>query len=49
MSFDAPPNSLKYSNANPKVKTTEEGVGAHSLAHNILRVKKSVFELWSGD
>jgi hypothetical protein len=31
---------LKDSNASPKVKTTEEGVGAHSLARNTSRVKR---------
>jgi hypothetical protein len=29
--IDTPSNSLKESNANPKVKTTKEGVGAHFL------------------
>ncbi len=38
---NAPPNSLKYSNANPKVKTMEEkGVWARSLAHNTFGVKR---------
>jgi hypothetical protein len=37
---DAPQNSLKDSNANLKVKTTEEkGVGVHSLARNTSGVK----------
>ncbi len=36
---DAPSNSLKDSNANPKVKTMEEGVRAQSLAYNTFRVK----------
>jgi hypothetical protein len=34
---DAPPNSLKDSIANPKVKTME-GIGVCSLIHNILGV-----------
>ncbi len=38
MCFDAPPNSLKNSNVNPKVKITE-GVRVRSLTHNILGVK----------
>jgi hypothetical protein len=37
---DTPPNSLKYSNANPKVETTEEkGTWVCSLVHSILGVK----------
>jgi hypothetical protein len=37
MSFDTLP-SLKDSNVSPKWKITkEQGVGAHSLAHNILK------------
>jgi hypothetical protein len=36
---DAPPHSLKDSNVNLKVKTTEEGVGVHSLACSILGVE----------
>ncbi len=40
MDCDAPPNSLMDSFVSPKVKTLEgEGVEAHSLAHNILRVQ----------
>ncbi len=38
MEYDAPPNSLKDSNANPKMKTME-GVAICSLTHNISRVK----------
>jgi hypothetical protein len=38
---DTPPNSSKDSNASPKLKTMEEeGIGAHSLAYNIYRVRK---------
>jgi hypothetical protein len=37
--INTPPNSLKNSNASPKVKTTEEGIGAHSLPCNISGVK----------
>jgi len=33
------PHFLKDSNASLKVKTMEEEVGVHSLAHNILKVK----------
>jgi hypothetical protein len=37
---DAPPNSLKDSNANPKMKRSEEeGIGAFSLIRNIFGVK----------
>jgi hypothetical protein len=36
---DAPPNSLIDSNVSPKVKTTEEGVGACSLARSISGVE----------
>ncbi len=37
---DAPPHSLKDSNANPKVETTKEKkVGVCSLAHNTLGVE----------
>jgi hypothetical protein len=40
---DAPPHSLKDSNANPKVETTkEEKVRVCSLARNILGVKGRV-------
>jgi hypothetical protein len=39
---DVPPNSLKYSNVSPKVKTKEkeEGVGACSLTRNNFRVRR---------
>jgi hypothetical protein len=38
---DTPPNSSKNSNVSPKMKTMEEErIGAHSLTHNISRVKK---------
>jgi hypothetical protein len=33
------PQTRKNSNASPKVKTTEEGIGAHSLPCNISGVK----------
>jgi hypothetical protein len=36
---DTPPNSLKDSNANPKVKTMER-VGICSLTHNTLGVRR---------
>jgi hypothetical protein len=43
MPNDAPPNSLKDSNASPKVKTTkEERARIHSLIYNTLGVKKGV-------
>jgi hypothetical protein len=38
--FTHPPNSLKDSNASPKVKTTnKKEIGACSLTHNTSRVK----------
>ncbi len=37
--IDAPPNSLKDSNASPKVKTMKKIVGVCSLIHNTSRVK----------
>jgi hypothetical protein len=38
--INAPPHSLKDSNASPKVKTIKEkGIGVHSLMHNTLRVE----------
>jgi len=37
--FDAPPNSLMDSTTSLKEKTTERGVGAHSLTHNIFGVE----------
>ncbi len=39
---DAPPHSLKDSNANPKVETMEEGVKVRTLAHSTSRVKGRV-------
>jgi hypothetical protein len=39
---DAPPHSLKDSNASPKVKTIKEGVGVCSLTHNTSGVEKHV-------
>ncbi len=39
INYDAPPNSLKDSNANPKVKTMEKGVRVFSLTRNTSRVK----------
>jgi len=41
MEYDTPPNSLKDSNVNPKLKTMEEEVvEVRSLVRNILRVRK---------
>jgi hypothetical protein len=38
--INAPPHSLKDSNASPKVKTIKEkGIGVHSLMHNTLGVE----------
>jgi hypothetical protein len=38
---DAPPNSLKDSNVNPKMKTSkEEGIGACSLAYSTYGVRR---------
>jgi hypothetical protein len=37
--IDAPPHSLKDSNASLKMKTMEEGIGVHSLTHNTSGVK----------
>jgi len=34
--YDAPPSSMMDSTASPKVKTSEEGVGVHSLARSTL-------------
>jgi len=40
--IDAPPNSLKDSNANPKVKITEEKkIGVHFLVCDTLGVKEA--------
>ncbi len=36
---DAPPNSLKGSNASPKVKIAEEGIGALVMTFFILHIK----------
>jgi hypothetical protein len=36
---DAPPSSLMDSTASPNVKTTEGGVGAHSLVRSTLGVE----------
>jgi len=44
MPNDAPPNSLKYSNARLKVKTTE-GVQVCSLTRNISGGKKGMLDL----
>jgi hypothetical protein len=46
---DAPPNSLKYSNASLKVETLKEGVGVRSLAQNTWGGKRGVLEFWDGD
>jgi hypothetical protein len=45
---DAPPNSFIDSNVNPKVKTMEEGVGVHSFAHNISRVRRACWNFGMG-
>ncbi len=46
---DAPPNSLMDSIANPKVMTTKRGgVGARSLARNILGVEKACWSFRMG-
>ncbi len=45
-SIDTPPNSLKYSNVNLKVKTTEEGVGGMLLSSQQLRVR---WACWSSN
>jgi hypothetical protein len=45
---DAPPNSLKDSNANLKVKTTKEGIGVCSLAYNTLGVKRACWRFEMG-
>jgi hypothetical protein len=39
MEYDAPPNSLKDSNASPKMETTE-GVGICYLTHSIWGVRR---------
>jgi len=36
---DTPPNSLKDSNVNPKLKTMKEGIGVCSFTRNILGVR----------
>jgi len=47
--IDAPPNSLKDSNVNLKVKTTEEkGIEVHSLAHNTSRVRGACWNFEMG-
>ncbi len=46
---DAPPHSLKDSNASLKVKAEEEeGIGVHSLTRNILWAERSVETLGWG-
>jgi hypothetical protein len=47
-SIDEPPNSLIDSNANPKVKTTKEGIRVHSFIHNTSGVD-GCLELQDGD
>jgi hypothetical protein len=37
--FDTPPNSLKDSNVNLKMKTIEKRIGVHFLAYNTLGVR----------
>jgi hypothetical protein len=49
ISSDAPPNSLKNSNVNPKVKMMEKGVGACSLTRNAFGGKRDVLELRDED
>jgi hypothetical protein len=39
---DAPPHSLKDSNANWKMKTTKEGIWIHSLACDTLAIEGRV-------
>jgi len=47
---DTPPNSLKNSYANSKVKIVEEeGVRVRSLTRNISGSKRGVLELLDGD
>jgi hypothetical protein len=48
MVIDAPPNSLIDSNASPKMKTTEKGVGVCSFACNTLGVEGCVGALGWG-
>jgi hypothetical protein len=45
---DAPPNFLKDSNASTKMKTTEKGIGVHSLTHNILGVRRACWSFEMG-
>jgi hypothetical protein len=54
MHNDTPSNSLKDSNASPKMKTTdkmkttEEGVGARSVAHNTFGVRGACWSFRMG-
>jgi hypothetical protein len=45
---DTPLNSLKDSNASPKVKTTEEGIGAQFLIRSIYRVRRVCWSFGMG-
>jgi hypothetical protein len=48
--YEAPPNSLKDSNASPKVKTTQkEGVGLCSIVHNTLGVRRVSWNFGMGN
>jgi len=47
--IDTPPNSLKDSNASPKMKIVEEkGVGVHSLTHSTLGVRRACWSYGMG-
>jgi hypothetical protein len=46
--YDAPPNSLKDSNASPKMKTTKKRVGARSLIHSISKVRRACWSFGMG-
>jgi hypothetical protein len=46
--FDAPPNSLKDSNVNPKVKIIKERVWVHFLACSISGVRRACWSFRMG-
>jgi hypothetical protein len=46
--YDTLPNSLKDSNANPKVKTMEKGVRVCSLTRNISGVRRVCWSFGMG-
>ncbi len=46
--FDKPPNSLKDSNANPKMKTTEHGIKTCYLVCNTYGVRGSCWNFGMG-